>query len=80
MQSLLIQQQASEDLAIRMKSLEGLGEGFLQFILQFHFVSILWILGGGSLLYALDRNDFYYYTGKQFDVVIYFIRPVLFRK
>ena len=44
--------------------MEGIGEGFLQLILQLHFVSILWVLGGGSLLYASEKDDFYYYKGK----------------
>ena len=68
MKSLITQQQVSDDLAIRMKSLEGIGEGFLQLILQIHFVTILWLLGGGSLLYALEKQDFYNYKGKQFHV------------
>ena len=68
MTSLITQQQVCDDLAIRLKSLEGIGEGFLQLILQLHFVTILWILGGGSLLYALDRHDFYKTKGNFFRV------------
>ena len=62
--SLLVRQEQSNDLSIRIKSMEGIGEGFLQLILQLHFVSILWVLGGGSLLYASEKDDFYYYKGK----------------
>ena len=62
--SLYVQQEQSNDLSIRIKSMEGIGQGFLQLILQLHFVSILWVLGGGSLLYASEKDDFYYYKGK----------------
>ena len=61
---MVVQQERLDDLSIKIKSMEGIGGGFLQLILQLHFISILWILGGGSLLYASDKDDFYYYQGK----------------
>ena len=56
-------QQTSNDSSIRLKSLEGIGEGFFQLVFQTHFFSIKWILGGGSILYANDKADFDYVKG-----------------
>lgn len=53
----------------RIASLESLGMGLLQIILQIYFLLIMLLLDGGSRVYTIESGDFYKATGRK---LIYF--------